>query len=321
VASFAEPDLLSAFAAGALAGSDHASRAELSVDAGVVVFRGAVTRQLQFYGGDAARVRTAAEHHDLSSFDGLTLRVRGDGRRYLLRLTTSASFAGTHYEACFDPGAGQWNEITIPFSAFRAICNWRELPGHPPLEPGDICTFGFAVYYEEGEFQLEVASLEGHSAPAETQAVDRDQKDAWSRWLEAVLFPLALEAAGLPGSTSAGEVFAGAHERRASARTLCYEDSAMVRSEGLLAVRAAQLAPRRTDDRSSSLIGEAIVYLAMEAAYELAIASDLVAAAPDAPPDFLEREARADRAFSRWEALDAPVRAALSDAGLSVESD
>lgn len=320
-----DSELLSTLVTGTIAETRRSSRAELGLHEGVLVFRGSVSGESSNYGFDALSVQTGSATHDLSGCDGLALRVRGDGRRYLVRVTTSESFAGAHYECEIEPAAGHWQEVALPFSGFRVVSHWRELPGHPPLEPAAVRTFGFAVYNEPGEFQLEVASLSARRERQDTPPADRAvDAEAWAVCLEAELFPLALAAAGRPLSTTAWDVFATARARRDEARIACYEDSAIVRCEDLLSVRAAQFAARGAGTRAALRVSEAIAFLVMEAAYELAIAADLVAVTPEgcsAPRDFLEREAAAEVAFSRFEALEPRVKGLLEARGLTLPGE
>jgi NADH dehydrogenase [ubiquinone] 1 alpha subcomplex assembly factor 1 len=306
-------DLLAALG-GAAVSTDKLSRAELAWQDGIAIFRGEVALGPHFYGGDIAAIRSASAPYDASGEDGLMLSARGDGRRYLLRLTTSDSFFGVRYEAELAPST-EWQDIALPFSAFRSVTDWRTLPGHPPLDPAKLRTVGLAVYREAGPFRLDLAALRGYRDPSQM----RPKNEPWDRWIDAVAFPLALEAAGLPAGMGAGEVFAAAEERRSSARIACYEESAEIRCESLLAVRAALSAERHG---ASPLVAQAIVFLAMEAGYEQAIAADLVAdtwnAGVPPPRDFLDREAAADRVFARWEALDARIEESLEQAGLEL---
>lgn len=139
----------------------------------------------------------------------------------------------------------------------------------------------------------------------------------WEAWLEEVLFPLALGAAGLPASTRAEEVLA-----RPRDVIRCYEDVAEVHCEELLAVQAAELAARHAGSARSGALRDAIVHLAMTAAHELAVADDLLAIVPEGcglPADCLDRRWAAALVVDRWRALDAPIRLALARAGLALE--
>ena len=49
---------------------------------------------------------------DLSAYDGLELRLKGDGRRYKLIIRTSLNWDTVGYTASFDTVAGQWQLVS-----------------------------------------------------------------------------------------------------------------------------------------------------------------------------------------------------------------
>ena len=133
------------------------SRSRMEVEDGVAVFRGVLS--LENNGGFAS-VRSRPADHDLSGFRAISVRVRGDGHRYMLRLRTSASFDGVSYEAPFEPGDDEWTTVVIPFDAFRATYRGRLVRDYPALDPSRVKTFGIMIAdKQEGPFRLEVESI------------------------------------------------------------------------------------------------------------------------------------------------------------------
>ena len=112
--------------------------------------------------GGFASVRSKPERRDLSAFDGLILRVRGDGKDYGFRLRTSASFDGVSYQAPLVPPSGEWTDIVILFSDFEPVWRGRLVADHPPLDPSRITTMGIIVSRQEGRFQLDIANIRGY---------------------------------------------------------------------------------------------------------------------------------------------------------------
>ena len=49
---------------------------------------------------------------DLSAYDGLELRLKGNGRRYKLIIRTSLNWDTVGYTASFDTVAGQWQLVS-----------------------------------------------------------------------------------------------------------------------------------------------------------------------------------------------------------------
>jgi len=52
---------------------------------------------------------------DLSAYDGLELRLKGDGRRYKLIVRTSTDWDTIGYTGSFDTVEGQWQSVSCIF--------------------------------------------------------------------------------------------------------------------------------------------------------------------------------------------------------------
>lgn len=109
--------------------------------------------------GGFSSVRSRPVLHDLSVHDGLTLRVRGDGKRYGFRLKTDASFDGVSYQVSIEPPAGEWVDFHLPFDDFVPVYRGRTVRNHPVLDPSRIMTFGLIISRQEGAFRLDVESV------------------------------------------------------------------------------------------------------------------------------------------------------------------
>lgn len=53
-----------------------------------------------------------SEPEDLSAYDGLELRIKGDGRRYKLIVRTSPDWDTMGYTVGFDTVEGQWQSVS-----------------------------------------------------------------------------------------------------------------------------------------------------------------------------------------------------------------
>jgi monofunctional biosynthetic peptidoglycan transglycosylase len=107
--------------------------------------------------GGFASVRTVPAVGDLSDFAGLLLRVRGDGRRYQLRLRTDSGFDGLAYRAEFETEPDSWITVVLPFDRFEPTFRGYVPRNAPPLDPGAIRQLGLLIGDKrEGEFRLEV---------------------------------------------------------------------------------------------------------------------------------------------------------------------
>jgi len=119
-------------------------------------------------GGGFSSIRTKPVEFDLTEYDGIRVRVKGDGRRYTWRLTTDARWRGQEigYWAEFDPGEGAWSTVDIPFSRFVPRYRGTRLDG-PELDPARITGMGLMIYDNlDGPFELRLASVHAYSAQA-----------------------------------------------------------------------------------------------------------------------------------------------------------
>ena len=142
------------------------SSGEMSAADGYATFRGTVSFENN---GGFSSVRSQAVVHDLSDFEGLVLRVRGDGKRYGFRLKTDASFDGVSYQFQIEPPAGEWAEISAPFADFIPIYRGRIVRDHPPLDPSRIATFGLIISRQEGPFRIDIESVKAYRAVKEQE--------------------------------------------------------------------------------------------------------------------------------------------------------
>ena len=128
-------------------------RSEITRD-GVLRFSGSVS--LENNGGFSS-IRSIEEKRDLSAYDGILIRVRGDGHRYALNLRTDAEIRAGSYRVKFDTEADKWMELFLPFADFRATSFGVELADAPPLDPRKIRSFGLLISDKQaGPFNLEV---------------------------------------------------------------------------------------------------------------------------------------------------------------------
>lgn len=108
--------------------------------------------------GGFASTRASFDSMDLTRYDGVTLRVRGDGRTYQLRFRLDGSFDGVAYKAGFSTLPGEWMEVYIPFETLRPTFRGRVPSGVGPFDPGRIRQMSFLIGdKKEGPFHLEIS--------------------------------------------------------------------------------------------------------------------------------------------------------------------
>ena len=107
--------------------------------------------------GGFASTRAAFQSLDLSAYEGVTLRVKGDGRRYQLRFRQNGAFDGVAYGVEFKTTPGEWTEVDLPFETFQATFRGYVPRGSGPLDPARIRQMGILIGDEkEGPFALEM---------------------------------------------------------------------------------------------------------------------------------------------------------------------
>jgi len=121
---------------------------------GSLMFTGNVSLK---YNGGFASFRGNMSDLDLKGYDGIKIRVRGDGKKYSFRIRTNNSFDGIAYAADFKSKENVWQEINIPFSDFTPRFRGRIILNAGKLDPAAIKQLGFLISdKQEGPFQLEI---------------------------------------------------------------------------------------------------------------------------------------------------------------------
>ena len=128
-----------------------------------------VEQNLEFYGtlslennGGFASVRSEAAKMDLSKYDGLVFKVRGDGRDYYVNVHVPSYQIAFSYRAGFKTEKDKWTEVTIPFADLKATSFGRIVEKAKPLDASNIEAVGFLLADKKaGTFKLEVAWIKG----------------------------------------------------------------------------------------------------------------------------------------------------------------
>ena len=125
-----------------------------------------VTEQgtLEFFGtlslennGGFASVRTKPTDLDIKAGDTLVVRVKGDGRDYVLNIYTKSRRMAFSYRAPLPTTKDEWREFEIPLADFIPTAFGRRVQGMGPVEPDQINGLGFMLSDKKpGKFQLQV---------------------------------------------------------------------------------------------------------------------------------------------------------------------
>ena len=137
------------------------SRSTLELnDGGFAVFSGTVS--LENNGGFASVRNQARDPADLSDFEGLSVRVLGDGKTYCLRVKTVKNGRVTRYsyEARFDTSPGEWQTHKLPYSDFKPVFRGESVSGNPELNTDAVIELGFMIQDgQEGLFRLGISNI------------------------------------------------------------------------------------------------------------------------------------------------------------------
>jgi NADH dehydrogenase [ubiquinone] 1 alpha subcomplex assembly factor 1 len=128
---------------------------------GELIFAGSTNTN----GGGFSSIRTQPFQLDISAYDGIQLRVKGDGRRYTWQLQTTALYRGykVSYWAEFDTLEDEWSTVNIPFASFYPQFRGFKLEG-PELDPSELTELGLYIYdKKDGAFKLRLDSVEAYS--------------------------------------------------------------------------------------------------------------------------------------------------------------
>ena len=123
-------------------------------DQGTMRFKGNLS--LENNGGFSS-VRTSKIDLDLSESEGIAMRVRGDGRKYQVRLSTDARYRSSEvsFKADFPTTKGEWREVAVPFK--KIVASWRGRSLENAFDPSKIQRVTLLLGDKKaGPFALEV---------------------------------------------------------------------------------------------------------------------------------------------------------------------
>jgi len=124
---------------------------------GTLEFSG--TLSLENNGGFAS-VRTKPTELNIKAGDAIVVRVKGDGREYVLNLYTKSRQMAFSYRAPLPTKQGEWTEVSVPLAEFIPTAFGRRVQGMGPVEPSQINGLGFMLSDKKpGTFKIEVESV------------------------------------------------------------------------------------------------------------------------------------------------------------------
>ncbi|WP_300464073.1 CIA30 family protein [Desulfobacula sp.] len=130
------------------------SESEIVFRNNLIIFKGIVS--LENNGGFAS-MRTLPRSYELDGYNGILLRVKGDGKKYQFRIRTNDRFDGISYRYQFETQPNTWTIVSVPFHECVPVFRGRILENLKPLHPEKIQQIGFLISNKKAEkFQLEI---------------------------------------------------------------------------------------------------------------------------------------------------------------------
>lgn len=130
------------------------SESEIVFRNNLIIFKGIVS--LENNGGFAS-IRTLPRSYELDGYNGILLRVKGDGKKYQFRIRTNDRFDGISYRYKFETQPNTWTIVSVPFHECVPVFRGRILENLKALQPEKIQQIGFLISNKKAEkFQLEI---------------------------------------------------------------------------------------------------------------------------------------------------------------------
>ena len=110
--------------------------------------------------GGFSSVRSFLPESALASFDGLTFKIRGDGRLYSVLVTTQDPRISWQSEFETDE---EWQIVTVPFDEMRMSVRGWKVKNSPKIVGSKVTSIGFIISDKNQEpFNLEIDWIAAH---------------------------------------------------------------------------------------------------------------------------------------------------------------
>ena len=134
-------------------------------------------------GGFASiRTKNFEPRFDLSGYEGVELRVKGDGQRYKLFLRTDTKWDGVGYSYSFDTVDNTWITLRVAFQDLIPVFRAKVVQNSPPIDPSRVSSFqlmlskfeydgGLNPHFSPGGFALEIESIKAYGGESFPQFI------------------------------------------------------------------------------------------------------------------------------------------------------
>jgi NADH dehydrogenase [ubiquinone] 1 alpha subcomplex assembly factor 1 len=134
------------------------SESFITHDGQVALFGGNIS--FENNGGFATIQTNFTSALDLSTYSGIEITIKGDGKQYGMYMRNS--FRSLVYQAVFQTTADEWTILRLPFSQFLPTSFGRTVNGDP-FNPQNIVSMSLIIEYkQEGQFALQVEFIKAY---------------------------------------------------------------------------------------------------------------------------------------------------------------
>ncbi|QDZ38480.1 NAD-dependent epimerase/dehydratase family protein [Euhalothece natronophila Z-M001] len=134
-------------------------------------------------GGFASvRTRNFETPLNLSGYQGIYLKVKGDGNRYKFFLRCDPKWDSIGYASSFDTKKDTWQDIYLPFSEFKPVFRAKVVNEAPPVKENEIYSLQLMLskfeynqelnpYFQPGTFHLDIETIEAYGGEKTPQFI------------------------------------------------------------------------------------------------------------------------------------------------------
>lgn len=130
--------------------------------------------ELRFYGklshrkdGGFASIQSTPLERDLSKHDGISIRIKGDGKQYHLSIRIGVESMAGSYHLGFETVKDEWQQVFLPLASFEATTRGQVLRDAPGLNAEKIHSLGLAISHKQaGSFQMHVDWIKAAQKPS-----------------------------------------------------------------------------------------------------------------------------------------------------------
>lgn len=148
------------------------SQSNIQFSSGKALFSGNVSTENS--GGFASvRTKNFDPSFNLSGYEGIEIRVKGDGKRYKFLLRTETTWDGVGYSYSFDTEADAWINVRVPFTELTPVFRAKTVKDASIINAHKICSFQLMLSkfeydgelnpnFSPGNFALEVETIKAY---------------------------------------------------------------------------------------------------------------------------------------------------------------